>query len=157
MRRGALFAAVLTLLAALSGCTVGEPPAEKTPAPTAEETAEQFLTLYYTADADGRYAALAAEAESAGEAYYAPFAALTDQDCLENMQANRRPVAYDRAHQGKTVEVTDVSLGEPGAEQRRDFTVSVLVDGQEEVYTGELAVTEGGAGPVVSYFWPDGI
>lgn len=152
--RRRLTATLLLLLAVLSGCGTD---GEAAQAPTAEETAEQFLTLYYTADADGRYAALAAEPQSAGEAYYAPFAALTDQDCLENMQANRRPVAYDRAHQGKTVEVTDVSVGEPGAEQRRDFTVTVLVDGQEEVYTGELAVTEGGAGPVVSYFWPDGI
>lgn len=135
---------------------------------TAEETAEEFLRLYYSADAGDRYqnylmeidsalsddAGQAAEKSAAAfENYYEDFVPLVSDKCLQGMQTNRWPLSYDQYYQDVTVEVVDVSVAQPDKNGRQDYSVTVSADGKEQKYSGEIELSDG-ENIVITYFWP---
>lgn len=91
MKWRALFP-IMLILVCFSGCT-------KAPEEAAfDDVREKFLTRYFTTDYNGRCTALedAGFSEEGLEAYYAGFAPVATERCIQTMLENREPVSLDR-------------------------------------------------------------
>lgn len=106
--------------------------ANRVVASTPAENAEQFLTMLYTTNDNGRYESLQFEKEELGkeealENYAASFDSLMTSELCSELLANSIPLEYDTLYAGNPLHVTDVTLtgntsgGEDGQFQ---FTVT---------------------------------
>ena len=143
-------------LAVLLVLTLGACGQEETPARTPEETAEEFLWEFFTADRNQRYqtfqTASQEDLEQAVEDYYSGLAEFTSEECLSQMISNRDLARYDSLYEGMQVQVKEISvtLEDDGS---AEFTVKILADGTAVEYQGQLTVTETEDGALVERFW----
>ena len=143
-------------LAVLLVLTLGACGQEEIPARTPEETAEEFLWEFFTADRNQRYqtfqTASQEDLEQAVEDYYSGLAEFTSEECLSLMISNRDLARYDSLYEGMQVQVKEISvtLEDDGS---AEFTVKILADGTAVEYQGQLTVTETEDGAVVERFW----
>lgn len=144
------------MLAALLVLTLGACGQEEIPARTPEETAEEFLWEFFTADRNQRYQtfqiASQEDLEQAVEDYYSGLAEFTSEECLSQMISNRDLARYDSLYEGMQVQVKEISL-EMEEDGNASFTVKILADGTTVEYQGQLTVTETEDGAVVERFW----
>lgn len=147
-----MLAALLVLT--LGAC--GQEGQEETPARTPEETAEEFLWEFFTADRNQRYQTFQTQSqenlEQAVEDYYSGLAEFTSEECLSLMISNRDLARYDSLYEGMQVQVKEISL-EMEEDGNASFTVKILADGTTVEYQGQLTVTETEDGAVVERFW----
>ena len=75
----------------LTGC------AQKTAGP--EEICTEYLTCYFTSDAQGRYTKLSGSDYSGQDlaAYYETFRPVAAESCIEEMTQNRQPLSLEQA------------------------------------------------------------
>ena len=147
-----MLAALLVLT--LGAC--GQEGQEETPARTPEETAEEFLWEFFTADRNQRYQTFQTQSqenlEQAVEDYYSGLAEFTSEECLSLMISNRDLARYDSLYEGMQVQVKEISL-EMEEDGNASFTVKILADGTTVEYQGQLTVTETEDGALVERFW----
>lgn len=147
-----MLAALLVLT--LGAC--GQEGQEETPARTPEETAEEFLWEFFTADRNQRYQTFQTQSqenlEQAVEDYYSALAEFTSEECLSLMISNRDLARYDSLYEGMQVQVKEISL-EMEEDGNASFTVKILADGTTVEYQGQLTVTETEDGALVERFW----
>ena len=94
MKRHLLRALTICLVCALlllAGC------AQKTANP--KDTCEEYLTSYFTSDAQGRYTKLSGSSYSEQDlaAYYETFRPVAAERCIEEMTQNRQPLSLEQA------------------------------------------------------------
>ena len=119
-----------------------------------QAAAEDFLTIFFSANQGGRYDALLSAGWQAGtEDYYAPLSALSTERCMSSFLRNRFLSRYDSLYTGQTVAVASVSLGEFNAQGTCSFTVEVTANGAADTYTGQITLLEEGGVWQVDYFW----
>ena len=119
-----------------------------------QAAAEDFLTIFFSANQGGRYDALLSAGWQAGtEDYYAPLSALSTERCMSSFLRNRFLSRYDSLYTGQTVAVASVSLGEFNAQGTCSFTVKVTANGAADTYTGQITLLEEGGAWQVDYFW----
>ena len=80
---------------------------------------EKFLKLVFTSDSNDRYdkyvqSGVADETslDEVSDAYYAEFADIVTESCMEKLKSNRIPFSYDKAaaEQGAVITVSKVEL-----------------------------------------------
>lgn len=154
MKRILALALAVLLVLTLGAC--GQEGQEETPARTPEETAEEFLWEFFTADRNQRYQTFQTQSqenlEQAVEDYYSALAEFTSEECLSQMISNRDLARYDSLYEGVEVSVKEISL-EMEEDGNASFTVKILADGTTVEYQGQLTVTETEDGAVVERFW----
>lgn len=154
MKRILALALAVLLVLTLGAC--GQEGQEETPARTPEETAEEFLWEFFTADRNQRYQTFQTQSqenlEQAVEDYYSGLAEFTSEECLSLMISNRDLARYDSLYEGMQVQVKEISL-EMEEDGNASFTVKILADGTTVEYQGQLTVTETEDGAVVERFW----
>lgn len=154
MKRILALALAVLLVLTLGAC--GQKGQEETPARTPEETAEEFLWEFFTADRNQRYQTFQTQSqenlEQAVEDYYSALAEFTSEECLSQMISNRDLARYDSLYEGVEVSVKEISL-EMEEDGNASFTVKILADGTTVEYQGQLTVTETEDGAVVERFW----
>lgn len=130
---------VLVLCAFLMVCCAAQ---------TNTDTAEEFLTNYYTSDYEGRYSS-ASDAQAYGETYDAIFGALVSEDVLESLKANRTPYKYDKLCAEKGVETVVKEVALEGGGETYTYTVTVDLNGESVDFSGQIELDRDGK---VSYF-----
>lgn len=152
-----ILAWMLAVLLVLTLGACGQEGQEETPARTVEETAEEFLTEFFTADRNQRYQTFQTQSQEdlqkAAEDYYSGLAEFTSEECLSQMISNRDLARYDSLYDGVAVSVEEISIGEFDQEGNTSFTVKILADGTAAEYQGQLTVTESEGGALVERFW----
>ena len=118
---------VLVLCAFLMVCCAAQ---------TNTDTAEEFLTNYYTSDYDG-------------ETYDAIFGALVSENVLESLKANRTPYKYDKLCAEKGVETVVKEVALEGGGETYTYTVTVDLNGESVDFSGQIELDRDGK---VSYF-----
>lgn len=142
---------LLTGQLSLSSGETGEEDGQGT---SPQAAAEDFLTIFFSANQGGRYDALLSAGWQAGtEDYYAPLSALATSQCVDSLIRNRLLSNYDSLYEGQTAEVTSLSLGEASAQGVYPFTVEVTAGGAARVCTGQITPVEENGIWWVDDFW----